>query len=133
MIARTLHWVSLTCSAFVIVSFVLFAHSEISSASSHQAGLIAPPKTLAQNTPTGALGISTQPVTNTTAPVQAKPHVKGQPRRFIDGVAAKLETPFTSLVDTGNQWVEHLIPLVLALLAYGGGLGYLSRWAAGRA
>ena len=130
MIARTLHWISLICSAFVVISFVLFAHAEISSASSHQAGLIAPPKTLAQGTPTGALGISTQPVGAATAPPQ--PHVKGQPRRFIDGVAGKLESPFTSLVQTNNQWVEHLIPLVLALLVYGGGIGYMGRWTAGR-
>ena len=131
MVGRTLHWISVACCAFVAISFVLFAHTQLSSASTHPAGLIAPPKTLATNLPTGALGISSTPVTTPPA-TPPKPHGTGQPRKFIDDVANKLQSPFSSLVSTNNAWVKHLVPLILALILYGGGIGFLGRWAAGR-
>ena len=131
MVGRVLHWVSVTCCAFLFISFVLFAHSQLSSASTHQAGLIAPPKSLASSTPTGALGLTTQPVKQQAPP--PKPKGTGQPRKFIDSVARKLESPFTSLVSTNNAWVKHLVPFILSLLMYGVGIGFLSRWTAGLA
>jgi len=130
MVGRTLHWISVLCCAFVVISFALFAHAQVSSASSHQAGLIAPPKSLnTSTTPTGALGISQ---TSTTATTVKRHKQKGQPRRFIDAVASKLESPFSSVVSSTNAWVNHLIPFIFALLVYGAGLGFLSRWADGR-
>jgi hypothetical protein len=48
-------------------------------------------------------------------------------------VARKLTSPFASVVVSDDAWVEHGIPLVLALLVYGAGLGFLARWASGRA
>ena len=125
-----LHWISVICCGFVVVSFVLFADAKLSSASSHQAGLIAPPKTLATTTPTGALGLTTTAAT-TPAPA-ARPHEKGQPRAFIDGVASALESPFTSLSRSDDDWLKHIVPLLCALLVYGAGIGFLGRWAAGR-
>jgi hypothetical protein len=130
MVGRSLHWVSVVCCGFVVVSFVLFADAKLSSASSHQAGLIAPPKTLATTTPTGALGLTTTPAVAAQAP--AKPHQTGQPRAFIDGVASALESPFTSLSTSDDSWFKHIVPMLCALLLYGVGIGFLGRWAAGR-
>jgi hypothetical protein len=115
MVGRALHWISLACCLFVVLAFLLFAHAQVSHASSHQANEVAPRAHTAQTA--------------------ASPHrrAQGQPGRFIDSIAGKLESPFTSLVSTGNAWVGHLVPLGLALLVYGAGLGFLSRWASGLA
>jgi hypothetical protein len=106
---RALHLISLACCAFVVISFVLFAHTQLSGASKTQANLVA----------------------GTQSAAPARIHRVAQPRRFIDGVAGKLESPFTGLVHSDNAWVEELIPAALALLVYGGGLGFLARWASG--
>ena len=34
--------------------------------------------------------------------------------------------PFTNLVDSGDVWVARGVPTLLALLLYGGGLGFLA-------
>ena len=50
-------------------------------------------------------------------------------RQVIDDGASALESPFTSIgVHSSNQWGEHGALLVLALLLYGGGLGFFARW-----
>jgi hypothetical protein len=126
LVGRVLHWVSMACCAFLIVSFVLFAHAQISHASNHQASSLNPRITPTTVSPPGAAVVKPKP-----AP--PAPHRKGQPRRFIDAVAGKLESLFTGLVSTNNAWVKQLIPLVLSLIVYGGGIGFLGRWANGRA
>jgi hypothetical protein len=116
MVSRVLHYVSIVCCLFVTISFALFALAQVSHASSHQAGEIAPASQRA------------------TAPRSVPPsHTAGQPRRFIDGVAHKLTSPFDSIVGSGDAWVSRGIPALFALLVYGAGLGFLSRWADGRA
>jgi hypothetical protein len=112
MLGRGLHHLSLLCCLFVSISFGLFALAQVSHASSHQAGEIA------------------RPMSHPRPPVV---HATGQPRRFIDGVARKLTSPFDSLVSSSDAWVNHGIPALFALLVYGAGLGFLSRWADGRA
>jgi hypothetical protein len=109
---RLLHYISLLCCVFVIISFALFAHGQVSHASTQQANAVA----------------STQTVATTSGP-----HKTGQPRRFIDGVAHKLDSPFTGIVSSDDAWVTHGIPTLFALLVYGLGLGFLVRWASGRA
>jgi hypothetical protein len=108
--ARLLHYASMLCCAFVVVSFALFAHAQLSHASNQQVASLN--------------GVTA------SGPVAHRP---GQPRRFIDTVAGKLESPFTELVRSDNAWVRHLIPLLAALLVYGGGIGYLARWSSARA
>jgi hypothetical protein len=116
MVARTLHYLSIACCAFLLASFGLFVHDQVSHASAGQAGLVA-------TAPEGA-----------RVPVDLPAHhVPGQPRRFIDAVAGKLTSPFASVVDSGNPWVRHGIPTLFALAVLGGGLAFLGRWASGRA
>ncbi|HET9075279.1 MAG TPA: hypothetical protein VFN48_11935 [Solirubrobacteraceae bacterium] len=113
--SKLLHYASMLCCAFVIGSFFLFAVSQTSHASQSQASAVA------NGTVSG--------VPSAPAPPLAREH---QPRRFIDQVARKLESPFLNIVSTRSAWVTRLVPTAVALLIYGFGLSYLARWAAGR-
>jgi hypothetical protein len=92
----------------------MFARDQIAGASVHQQNEIA----------VGA------PHTPSTA-VTASTGKHAQPRRFIDGAARALTSPFRSIVQTDSQWVLHAIPTIFALLVYGVGLGYLARFSRG--
>jgi hypothetical protein len=128
MVGRTLHYISVVCCLFVLVSFGLFAYDQVSDASSHQASAIAPPTQTTITEGDAPFGIGNAPAAK--APSPSGP---GQPRRFIDGVAHDLQSPFDGVVASSNAWVDHGVPALLALLVYGGGLGFLSRFASGRA
>ena len=110
VISRLLRFVSVVCCALILVSFAMFARDQMAGASEHQqTELVA-----------GA---------NATAAPAAITHRHSQPRRFIDGAATTLASPFAAVVKSSNPWVDHGLPTVLALLAYGIGLGYLARFA----
>ncbi len=111
---KLLRYASLICCAFVIVSFFLFALTQTSHASQSQASAVT----------SGTVAV---------APEHAKPMGReSQPRRLIDEVAQKLNSPFTSIVSTDNLWMQRLLPTIFSLLVYGFVLGYLARWAAER-
>jgi hypothetical protein len=113
MIHRGLVLIALVTSGLVLISFVLFARDQVAGASVHQQQEIA----------------------------AGSPHVPGvappgahhaQPRRFIDGAAHALTSPFRALISsTSSQWVLRGVSTVLALLVYGVGLGYLARFSRG--
>jgi hypothetical protein len=104
-------WVS---CVLVVASFTLFVHDQLVTGSKHQQD---------------ALVVASAPAT----PAAPHHHVVGQPRRFIDGAAHALTSPFDSIVASDSPWVKHGMPMVFGLLVYGLGLGYLARYAAGRA
>jgi hypothetical protein len=120
VIHRILVLASWVCCALVAASFVLFALNEVSGASAHQVSSInVAPSFTANGTPVAA-------------PVSAPaPKPVGQPKRFIDGAAKLLTSPFSSIVSSDNQWVLHGVPALFALLVYGLGLGYISRFTRG--
>jgi hypothetical protein len=109
----TVAWV---CCGLVIASFTLFVRDQLKSGSNHQVQLITPSLT-ASATPTPA----------------GRNHVPGQPRRFIDGAAHDLTSPFDSVVSSNSPWVNQLVPDAIALLLYGGGLGFAARYTRGLA
>ena len=113
VIHRLLVTISTACTLLVIASFTLFAHDQVAGASQHQQTAELP----------GAASLAPRPV------AAHKPHA--QPRRFIDGAASTLTSPFHSVVTSDNPWVDHGIPAVCALLVYGLGLGYLARFSRG--
>jgi hypothetical protein len=115
VIHRMLVWAAVACSALVFSSFALFARDQLAGASKHQVN------ELASGVPATTTGI---------APVR---HGHAQPRKFIDGAASRLESPFQTLVPTKNAWAQHLILVALALLVYGVGIGWLARFASGLA
>jgi hypothetical protein len=112
---------SWVCCALVAISFTLFALNEVSGASAHQVTAIKV---------TQAFNANGQPVASTPAPAAPTKPV-GQPKRFIDGAAKVLTSPFSSIVESDNQWVTHGLPTLFALLAYGLGIGYVPRFTRG--
>jgi hypothetical protein len=109
VVYRTLRLVSVACCLLVVMSFVMFAHDQISSASRHQ-----------QN----ELATGVTPVPGASPQVQKR----GQPGRFIVGAASELTAPFRMIVESANQWVQHGLETVFALAFYGLGLGFLARY-----
>jgi hypothetical protein len=120
VVHRVLVLTSWVCCALVAISFLLFAVNQVSGASAHQVTEInAAPSYSA----TGAPIVS--------APPPSAPSPAAQPKRFIDGAAKLLTSPFSSIVQSDNQWVLHGLPTFFALLAYGLGIGYLARFTRG--
>jgi hypothetical protein len=112
VVHRALVTISTVCTVLVIASFALFAHDQVAGASQHQQTAELP----------GAAALAPKPVVH---------HKPGQPRRFIDGAASTLTSPFDSVIKSDNAWVGHGLPAVCALLVYGLGLSYLARFSRG--
>jgi hypothetical protein len=109
---RVLVWTACACSLLLVASFALFADDQVSAGSKHQQRLL---------------------VASAPGTPAALAHPKSQPRRFIDGAAALLTSPFGSIVASDSDWVNHGIPTIFALVAFGGGIGFLARYSRGRA
>lgn len=106
---RALRLLSVVCCGVVVISFVMFADGQLSSASHHQVTEI-----------TQGIG----------APSSRSPagHQRGQPGRLIDGAASELTAPFAVIDESANQWVHHGLDALFALAFYGVGLGFLARY-----
>ena len=110
MVHRVLVTVAWVCCGLVIASFAIFVQNQLKQGSTRQVQLL-----------------------GTGAPAQtAPPAPPAQPKRFIDGAAHDLTSPFTSIVASDSPWVNHMVPDIFALLVYGGGLGFVARYASGR-
>jgi hypothetical protein len=112
VIHRLLVLAACVCSLFVLASFAMFARDQLAGASAHQVAEISTSNPIPS-------GVSPQPVHH------------AQPRRFIDGAASTLTSPFSSIVQSDNPWVKHGLPTVFALLVYGVGIGYTARFTRG--
>ncbi len=114
--ARVIHRLivstSVVCCMLVAASFAMFARDQLAGASKHQQTEI----------------VAGSPATPGPSPIH---RARRQPRRFIDGAAADLTSPFRSLIQSDSAWVVEGVPTVLALLVYGVGLGYLARFSRG--
>jgi hypothetical protein len=121
VLARILRYSSLICCAIVLVSFSLFAIDQAGAASKDSQA-----------------GISGQQAGSKPAPSggdeQPRDSGHGRVRTAIDDADHNLVSPFAGLANgSSSDWVRRGVPLLVALLVYGFGLGYLSRFAAGRA
>jgi hypothetical protein len=112
MIARIIRLTGFVCCALVVASFAMFARDQTAGASAQQSELVAGASS------SGPPGSAT------------KPHA--QPRRFIDGAAKVLTTPFHAIVRSNNEWVKRGLPVLFALIGYGLGLGFLARYSSAR-
>ena len=110
VIRRALVVAACACCGLVLCSFVLFARDQLAGASANQ-----------QNSLVAG-----------SAKAPPKQH-RGQPRRFIDGAAHDLTSPFESIVQSSDSWVTHGLPTLFAMIVYGGGLGFLARYSSGLA
>ena len=129
MLATPLRLLSVFCSLVVLLSFVGFAVDEARSGSeSSQAGIagtaVAPEEA---SSPAGY-------ARPTAAEERAREAADSGPRELLDDVDDVLIAPFAFVTDgSESAWGRRGPPAVLALLFYAFGLGYLARFATGRA
>ena len=109
VVSRTLRLIATVSCAILVISFAMFARDQMAGASEHQQTALLAGSTLSSPT--------------------RSTHRHSQPRRFIDGAAKTLSSPFDAIVKSTNPWVDHGLVTLFALLAYGVGLGYLARYA----
>jgi hypothetical protein len=111
-----IRWIAIACSVIVVLGFAAFAVDELDRGSKTQ-----------QRALEEELG---GPVTGDPAPSPEEERLReqehGSVREALDDANDVLLTPFAALVDSGNAWVNHGVPSLLALLVYGVGLGTLA-------
>jgi hypothetical protein len=114
LIARLLRLASLVICLIVVASFAIFVVNQTSSASTHQ-----------QEELNGSA-----PATSQSGPGSSKsssPH-KSTLHKAIDDASNELTSPFSSITSGwSSQWAIRGVNLLLALIVYGFGLGYLAR------
>jgi hypothetical protein len=101
-----LRWAAIVASVFLVTGFVMFASDEMSHASSRQVSYLS-----------GAPGKERTREAHHSAT-----------REAVDDVDDVLLRPFTGVANSSNHWIRQGIPTLLALLIYGLGLGFLSRY-----
>jgi hypothetical protein len=111
-IVKLLRFASLVICAVVVASFVIFALGQTSTASKHQAEEVS-------NGPSLAAGVA--------ASEASKTH-ESSVHKVIDEASSKLTSPFAGVVSgSGSEWLTRVVELLLALIVYGLGFGYLAR------
>jgi hypothetical protein len=101
-----LRWAAIAASVFLVTGFVMFAGDEMSHASSQQVSYLSGP----------------------AGQARAREAHHSPVREAIDDVDDVLLRPFTGVANSSNHWVRQGIPTLLALLVYGLGLGFMSRY-----
>ena len=121
MFETPLRLAAVLCSLLVLTGWGLFATDELRSASDASAAEIA-----------GLTASSKADPTPTQERAREQAH--SGPREAIDDANDVLLAPFAGITDSaGSQWTRRTVPAALAFLIYGLGLGYLARYARGRA
>jgi hypothetical protein len=115
-IVRLLRLASVAICLIVIASFGLFAINETKSASGRQQAQ------LLSETSGASAGTHASPGAGTTAPKK-----ESAVHKAIDEASSKLTSPFSGLLSSSSEWATRSGNLLLALLVYGFGLGYLAR------
>ena len=121
MLQSTLRTLAILCSATVLLSFGLFALDETRAASNQTAAEVAGQDAARTADPS-------------PAEERAREQAHGSFRELIDDGNDLLVAPFSGIVaSSGNSWTRRGVPGLLALIVFGFGLGYLSRFTQGRA
>jgi predicted PurR-regulated permease PerM len=107
---KVLRLVSIGVCLVVAASFVVFAVGQTKTASGHQQEQLA--------TPAESAAAAANP--------PAKTH-ESSLHKTLDEASSELTSPFAGLVSGSSEWATRGVKLVLALLVYGFGLGYLAR------
>lgn len=100
----------------MIASFAIFVVHQTSGASSHQQATIA--------------GVPATPSTSSGGGRSAGTSTEheGTVRKAIDEASSRLTSPFSGVTSgSSSEWAIHGAKLLLALVVYGFGLGYLAR------
>lgn len=101
-LVRLLRIASFVICLIVIGSFVVFAADQSKAASGHQR------EELGERLATS-------------------PHRENGFHKALDEASASLTSPFSGVVDSSSEWATRGVKLLLALLVYGFGLGFLAR------
>jgi hypothetical protein len=111
-----IRWSAIAASVIVVLGFAVFAVDEMDRGSKTQ-----------QNALDEELSGRT---TGDPAPSPAEERLRerehGPVREALDDANDVLLAPFAAVIDSGNAWVNHGVPSLLALLVYGVGLGTLA-------
>jgi hypothetical protein len=105
LLVRVLRTASIAICLIVVVSFLLFAVNQTSTASGHQQEELGEKPAVTQS----AAGVS---------------HENGF-RRSLDEVTETLTSPVSGL--SSSEWGERGLQLIFALLVYGFALGFIAR------
>ena len=106
-LAKVIRLVSVAICLIVILAFIVFAVNQTKSASAHQRE---------------ELGESPAAIhKGQNANRESSIH------KDLDEASAELTSPFSGIVSSSSEWADHSVRLVLALLVYGFGLGYVAR------
>jgi hypothetical protein len=112
-LSTVLRLISRVACLIVIASFALFATDQAGSASAKQQNAVN------SAAPAGAA--------TATLPTSTK-HSESSARRTLDDASEALTSPFSGVTSaSSNEWVVRGGNMVLALLLYGFGLGFLAR------
>lgn len=113
-IVRLLRLAAFVICLIVIASFVTFAVQQTKSASGHQQEQISAGAGIATTSPQGAAKDSTSR--------------EGAVHKALDEASGQLTSPFAGVMSgSSSEWATRSVELLLALLVYGFGLGYLAR------
>jgi hypothetical protein len=116
VIERAIRAVAIVTSAIVLISFGFFAIDRLRAGSQREQDKLAQQDT----------------ADPTAAQERRREKVHSGIRETIDDADDFLISPFSGVVDSGDEWVTRGVPTGLALLVYGLGLGFVARFARGR-
>jgi cobalamin biosynthesis Mg chelatase CobN len=120
-VARALRVISAAICLIVIASFVIFAVEQTEGASNHQQAILNGTASVggSQHSQGSGSGGSSTARTDQN---------EGTVHKAIDNAASKLTSPFSGVTSGANSvWLQRIVSLLLALIVYGFGLGYLAR------
>jgi hypothetical protein len=110
--------IAIVCSSLVLLGFAFFATDELDRGSKTQQSKL-------DTELSGDLG-DPAPIAPTPIEEAARERNNGKFREAVADSNDILLGPFKNVVDSNDRWVTHGVPLVLALLLYGLGLGTLA-------
>jgi hypothetical protein len=116
-IVRLLRLASIAICLIVIASFALFAINETKSASGRQQEALV----------NGGPAATTTGSQSSSGAASRAPKHESAVHKAIDEASSKLTSPFSGVLSSSSEWATRGGKLLLALLVYGFGLGYLAR------
>ncbi len=140
-LASLLRLASISICLIVIVSFAVFAVDQTSNASHHQQQVLDENSPVAPgSSPSGAAAAPAQSSAPGSAPASPSASASSATathstssgenglHKALDDVSNKLTSPFSSVVSgDSSEWAVRGVKLLLTLVVYGFGLGYIAR------
>lgn len=127
MFSAPLRFLSVVCSLIALLSLGAFAIDQARSGSEASRAGIARQDHVTTDDPSGYAN-------PTPAQERLREAVHGPVREALDDADDIVVAPFASISDgSSSAWARRGVPALLALVVYGFGLGFLARFASGRA